>query len=171
MVYCTGFVAKVPGVICYTNNMTLEVMSDTDMKSLGERIGALLRGGEVIELVGDVGAGKTTLTKGICRGAGVHEDVQSPTFTLSRVYDANDGLQIVHYDFYRLHDPGVMALELRETAADPHAATIVEWADVVKGVLPEDRLVVHIVSPTETSRRVEFRAHGPNSTRLRKELA
>ena len=146
--------------------MNLEVASDIDMQAFGARIGALLRGGEVIELVGDVGAGKTTLTKGICRGAGVDEDVQSPTFTLSRVYESNDNRRIVHYDFYRLHDPGVMAMELAESVADPRTTTVVEWADVVSGVLPEDTLVIRIVSPTETTRQVTLEAGGPRAAAL-----
>lgn len=124
------------------------------MKAFGERLGSLLSGGDVIELVGDVGAGKTTLTKGIAAGLGVTEDVQSPSFTISRVYDGRDELRLAHYDFYRLHDAGIMADELRETIHDPQMITILEWADVVEGVLPEKRLTIHITSPTETTRQL-----------------
>jgi tRNA threonylcarbamoyladenosine biosynthesis protein TsaE len=60
------------------------IKDDQSMRALGARIGALLRGGEVFELVGDVGAGKTTLVKGLAAGLGVDDDVQSPSFTINR---------------------------------------------------------------------------------------
>ena len=119
---------------------------------LGEELGALLRGGEVIELVGDIGAGKTALTKGIAKGLGVDDDVQSPTFTISRVYQARDQIRLAHYDFYRLQEAGIMNAELDESVQDPETITIVEWAEIVEGVLPDDRTRILISSPTETSR-------------------
>lgn len=151
--------------------MITEVHSETEMKAFGAKLGALLRGGEIIELIGDVGAGKTTLTKGIAVGFGIDEDVQSPSFTISRVYDAHDGLQLAHYDFYRLNDAGIMAEELHETANDPQTVTIIEWAQIVAGVLPEDRLTVRITSPSETDRFVEFVAGGEKSKALLEKLA
>lgn len=147
----------------YYFQMTIEVASENEMKTFGAELGAVLGGGEIIELVGDVGAGKTTLTKGIAKGLGIGEDVQSPSFTISRVYDARDGLQLAHYDFYRLHDAGIMAAELHETASDPQTVTIIEWAEIVGGVLPEDRLTVRIASPSEAARRVELMAGGEKS--------
>lgn len=141
------------------------------MKAFGAKLGAVLEGGEIIELVGDVGAGKTTLTKGIAMGLGINEDVQSPSFTISRVYEARGGLQLAHYDFYRLGDAGIMAAELGETLSDPQAVTIIEWAEIVGGVLPDDRLEVHITSPSETSRRVSLSAGGEKSKKLLEKLA
>lgn len=130
------------------------------MKQFGAQLGALLRGGETIELVGDVGAGKTTLTKGIAQGMSIDEDVQSPSFTISRVYETPLGLQLSHYDFYRLNDAGIMANELHETLHDPQNVTIIEWADIITGILPEDHLQVRLTSPTETSRQIELIAGG-----------
>lgn len=132
----------------------IEVKSEQEMRALGEKLGGLLKGGEVIELVGDVGAGKTTFTKGLAVGLGIDEDVQSPSFTISRVYDARDGLLLSHYDFYRLNDAGIMANELTETTQDPTAVTVIEWADIVEGVLPEHRLRIEFTAPTETSRNL-----------------
>lgn len=151
--------------------MTIEVTSESEMKQLGKKLGTLLVGGEILELVGDVGAGKTTLTKGIGEGMAVDDDVQSPSFTISRVYDARDGLQLAHYDFYRLHDPGIMAAELHETLSDAKVATVIEWAEIVSGVLPGDRLTVTITSPTESSRHVTLRAGGEKSQKLMEKLA
>lgn len=148
--------------------MVIEVHSEAEMKTFGARLGGLLGGGEVIELVGDVGAGKTTLTKGIAAGLGVDEDVQSPSFTISRVYDTPSDLRLSHYDFYRLQDAGIMADELQETVTDSHGITIIEWAEVVSGVLPADRLTIHITSPSENTRRIELSAGGQTSNRLMK---
>lgn len=126
------------------------------MKQFGEGLGRLLRGGEVIELVGDVGAGKTTLTKGIARGLGVSEQVQSPTFTISRAYGGRDGLQLAHYDFYRLSDAGIMADELREVVSEPDVVTVIEWAQIVGNVLPKNHITVRLTSPTENSRLLDI---------------
>lgn len=114
------------------------------MRTTGRLIGSALRGGELFELVGDVGAGKTTLTKGIAEGLAIDEDIQSPTFTISRVYPARDGLELVHYDFYRLPEAGLMRMELAETAATAQTIVVVEWADVVADVLPEKRIRISI---------------------------
>lgn len=135
------------------------------MKQLGEAIGRSVSGGEVLELVGDIGAGKTTLTKGIARALGINEPVQSPTFTISRVYDSPKGLRLAHYDFYRLGEAGIMGDEIRE-AADDDSVIIVEWAGAVDDDLPKDRLVVKITTISQEERLVEFHPGGKKSTEL-----
>ena len=135
------------------------------MKQLGEAIGRSVSGGEVLELVGDIGAGKTTLTKGIARALGINEPVQSPTFTISRVYDSPKGLRLAHYDFYRLGEAGIMGDEIRE-ATDDDSVVVVEWAGAVDDDLPEDRLVVKITTISEEERLVEFHPGGKKSTEL-----
>ena len=130
------------------------IRSEQEMQAFGERLGARLVGGSVVELIGDVGAGKTTLTRGIAQGLGVEETVQSPSFTLNRVYDASAQRQLVHYDFYRLGDAGILADELADTMGRSDTITIIEWADIVEGVLPDDRIVISITSPSETERAV-----------------
>ncbi len=135
--------------------MEKEVTSESAMRALGQAIGKQLRGGEVIELIGDVGAGKTTLTKGIAIGLGVDEDVQSPSFTISRTYQtARLDLLLAHYDFYRLHDPGIMASELDEVVNDKGVVTVVEWAEIVNDVLPDGHVRMIIIPTSETARRV-----------------
>ena len=158
--------------MCYTNTyMELVVNSSDEMKNFGSRLGALLRGGEVIELVGDIGAGKTTLTKGIALGMGITDDVQSPTFTISREYDAPSGCRLAHYDFYRLVDAGIMSSELAESLSDRQTITILEWAELVAGVLPSDVLRITIISPTEDSRLLKLAAGGESSRVLLGALA
>ena len=139
------------------------VKSFDEMKKFGEKLGQALKGGEVIELVGDIGAGKTTLTKGIAVGLNIDDDVQSPTFTISRVYDARDDLQMVHYDFYRLSEPGILKMEIDESVSSPDVVTVIEWGGIVEGVLPTDRLTLDIGVVSDTERRVTVKAGGPRS--------
>lgn len=146
--------------------MIIEVTNEQEMKSFGARLGRLLRGGEVIELVGDVGAGKTTFTKGLAVGLDIDEDVQSPSFTISRVYSARDGLTLAHYDFYRLHEAGIMGDELKETILNQKTITVIEWGGIVEGALPVDRLTLSIVTPSETVRRIIVEAHGSRSLEI-----
>ncbi len=148
-----------------------EVISEQEMRALGERLGALLEGGETIELVGDVGAGKTTLVRGVARGMGVDETVQSPSFTINRVYDASAERRLVHYDFYRLSEPGIMQDELHETMSDPKAVVVIEWADSVGQMLPVDRLTVTIRTTGESTRQLDFVTGGQRSAALLEGLA
>lgn len=124
-----------------------------EMKAFGARTGALVRGGEMIELIGDVGAGKTTFTKGLGEGLQVDDDVQSPTFTISREYQARDGLELHHYDFYRLNDPGVVKYELAESVTNPRVITVVEWGETAQDVLPDKRVTLHFTHAPESEAR------------------
>ena len=155
----------------YFIEMEVTISSENDMKRLGSRLGALLKGGECIELIGDVGAGKTTLTKGIASGMGITETIQSPTFTISRTYDAPSGVRLNHYDFYRLSDPGIMAEELDESLGQTDMAIVIEWGDIVASILPEDHLRITITSPTELTRILTIVAQGKRSERIIRELS
>lgn len=135
--------------------ITKNINSTDGMIKLGYEIGASLLGGEVLELVGDVGAGKTTFTKGLAKGIGVLETVQSPSFTISRVYEG-EKLQLKHYDFYRLAEPGILAAEISESLAEPDNITVVEWAEGVSDILPEDRTRIVFQPTSENSRKVEI---------------
>lgn len=152
--HCNAVIREALGGIIYP--MIIEVANEAETRAFAEQLGRALRGGETIELAGDVGAGKTTFVKGLAGGLDIDEDVQSPSFTISRVYDGRDGLRLVHYDFYRLSDPGIMANELIETVGDPSAITVVEWADIVEGVLPENRLTIRFSAPSESARVLEL---------------
>jgi len=97
----------------------------------------------VIELVSDLGGGKTTFTRGLTRGAGSKDTVGSPTFTLNREYETPT-FTISHFDFYRLGEAGIVGDELAEVVGDPHYVTVVEWGDIVRDILPEKRMTVSI---------------------------
>lgn len=151
--------------------MELLLADEQETHDLGLRLGKALRGGSVIELVGDVGAGKTTLTRALARGMGITAAIQSPTFTINNLYDTPNRLRLSHYDFYRLTDAGVMADELTETIDDKDTVTVVEWGDIIADVLPKDRLTITFVSTSETARRLSFTAGGPESQHLLEKLS
>src|SRR4051812_47570196 len=115
--------------------------SSEQTEQLAASLGSKLRGGEVLELVSDLGGGKTTFTRGLVRGAGSSDKVASPTFTISKEYEAPN-FTISHFDFYRLDQAGIVADELAEVVHDPEYVTVVEWGEVVHDVLPADRLTV-----------------------------
>ncbi len=133
------------------------VDSASAMERFGENLGSRLRGGEVIELISDLGGGKTTLTRGIARGAGSSDVVGSPTFTLSKVYGAQN-FDIHHFDFYRLHEAGLMEHELLDLLGDSKTVVIVEWGDVVQHVLPETRLTITINKTPEDARELNIQS-------------
>jgi tRNA threonylcarbamoyladenosine biosynthesis protein TsaE len=151
--------------------MNLTIDGEAGMKLLGEKIGRALKGGEYIELVGDVGAGKTTLTKGIALGLGISETVQSPTFTINRTYDTPGGLRLSHYDFYRLSDAGIMADELAESLSEPSTVIVIEWGDVVAVVLPSDHMRIVFDSPQELVRSLDITTTGEKSSRLLEKIS
>ena len=137
-------------------NLAVESKSLDETLKLGAKLGANLKGGEVIELRGDIGSGKTALVRGIASSTESDDEVASPSFTLSRIYKGR--VAISHYDFYRLDDPGIMKLELAESI-DSDKVVIIEWAGIVEGVLDDDRLVVEIKSgKDESDRKFVFKA-------------
>ena len=121
--------------------MHLRTGSAEETEALGERIGRRLRGGEVFELVSDLGGGKTTFVRGLARGAGTDDHVASPTFTVSKLYQAGQ-LHIHHFDFYRLTDGGGISEELAELLQDPSNVIVMEWPEVVQTVLPAERVKI-----------------------------
>jgi tRNA threonylcarbamoyladenosine biosynthesis protein TsaE len=124
-------------------------------------VGKLIKEGIVIELRGDVGAGKTTFASGVGAGLGFNEEMPSPTFTVGRVYPASGGRQIYHFDFYRLNGPDIVTEELAEATADPKATVMIEWAGHGAAKLPSDRLRVSLrYQANEDRRGVEVESLG-----------
>ncbi|HMQ09606.1 MAG TPA: tRNA (adenosine(37)-N6)-threonylcarbamoyltransferase complex ATPase subunit type 1 TsaE [Candidatus Nanoperiomorbaceae bacterium] len=132
------------------------IPNDESMRALGVKIGAALHGGEVFELIGDVGAGKTTFVKGLAAGLAIDDDVQSPSFTINRRYKGRDELILSHYDFYRLNDAGIMNMEVAESLSEPGTITVVEWGESIKDVLPSSRIVITINYLPDEGRTVEI---------------
>jgi tRNA threonylcarbamoyladenosine biosynthesis protein TsaE len=122
---------------------------------LAERMGRKMHGGEVIELVSDLGGGKTAFVRGLAKGMRSKDSVRSPSFTLGNQYRAG-GLTLHHFDFHRLEQPGIMRDELAEILADPHAVVAIEWAAIVEDILPAGRLTIHITPTSVTGRQLVF---------------
>ena len=135
-------------------------------KRLAGRLASVLRGGEVIELISDLGGGKTTFVQGLAHSLGYEGEVTSPTFTLSQIYRLKSGLELHHYDLYRLQTSGIVGHEIAEDIGGDGIVTVIEWASVVNRELPTDRLQVEFEVTGETDRRLTFRAHGAVSERL-----
>lgn len=131
----------------------------------GERIGNKLTGGEVIELTGDIGSGKTAFVRGLAIGMDSSDQVMSPTFTISRIYTSKN-LELHHFDFYRLTDTGVVGAELSESINNPDVAVAIEWSKAVEDVLPEGRLQVSIVAVDEEERTLSFNAFDNKHAKL-----
>lgn len=134
--------------------MTIVLPDEKSTISLGEELGRYSSGGFIIELVGDIGAGKTTLVKGLARGLGVRETIQSPSYTISFCYPARNNLSLHHYDFYRLQEPELVAHELHEAIHDTEAVVVIEWADTVASLLPRDRTTTIRFTSTPLGRKV-----------------
>lgn len=124
-----------------------------ETEKIGRTLGKALRGGEVIELVSDLGGGKTTFTRGFVAGSGSDDLVSSPTFTISNSYDSGP-LTINHFDFYRLPEAGLMEHELEDIIGEPDQVVIVEWSDVVAHVLPDERITISLQALADDQREI-----------------
>ena len=132
------------------------IKSEQEMLEFGKSFAKLFEG-QVIELVGDVGAGKTTFTRGLAEGLGIKEPITSPSFTISKSYTLpNNKGRLIHYDFYRLPDPGLMLDDLRENLENPNNIIIIEWGGSIADILPEDHIKVEIKYNDDSSREVNI---------------
>ena len=149
--------------------LVVESRSLAETQQLGRRLADALQSGDVVALVGELGAGKTNLVQAIAQGLGVtHDFVHSPTFVLIQEYDGR--VPVCHIDAYRLKDID----EFLELGADEllggDNVCLIEWADRVHSTLPRDRLTVHIETTGESSRRMELISSGPRGREILNEL-
>jgi tRNA threonylcarbamoyladenosine biosynthesis protein TsaE len=129
--------------------------SDHRTEDIAETIARRLIGGEVLELVADLGGGKTTFVRGLARGIGSNDHVSSPSFTISNQYMGNK-LELVHFDFYRLEKAGEMEKSLVEFFGRADAVVVIEWADIIKQVLPSKRLSINFRVVSEHARELSL---------------
>lgn len=120
----------------------MEYLSSSNEKTreIGKNIASTLQGGNIVLLYGEMGAGKTTLTKGIAEGLGVHDDITSPTFTLMSVYKSSipDAKikQVVHIDTYRLETAQeLLDIGVEDYLGSPDTVTIIEWPEKIESLL------------------------------------
>lgn len=138
---------------------------------LGRCLGVLLRSGDVVCLVGELGSGKTVLAKGIALGLGVdpEEGARSPTFALVHEYAGR--FPISHIDLYRLGRPEELVELGWEEYLYGNWVAVIEWAEKAEGLLPEERLTVVIAFEGENERRFSLSASGPRYQELLRELS
>jgi tRNA threonylcarbamoyladenosine biosynthesis protein TsaE len=129
----------------------------------GQRLGELLRPGDLVLLLGTFGAGKTHLVKGVARGLGSADLVTSPSFVLVNEYHAGSAarrLPIYHVDLYRIAEEGELATIGLEELWAGDGVCLIEWPQRAEGLLPDDHLAVHIEHLSETKRRIRLVPHG-----------
>jgi tRNA threonylcarbamoyladenosine biosynthesis protein TsaE len=127
--------------------------SPEETEAIAAALAKKLKGGERIELVSDLGGGKTTFTRGLVAEIGSPDSVASPTFTISKEYTGGE-FHVYHFDFYRLGEAGIISDEIVEIMDDNKAIVVVEWGGVVHDVLPNDRLTVQITPVSENERGI-----------------
>ncbi len=124
--------------------LVMRSMSEEETVAAGERLGRLLKAGDVVALFGDLGAGKTRFVRGICRALGTDRNVSSPTFTLLHEYHA-PGLAVYHFDFYRIASASELTdIGFAEYLDRGDGVCLIEWADRVEPFLPRDRYEVRM---------------------------
>ena len=126
---------------------------------LGEQLGRLLKPGDVVALYGELGAGKTVLTKGIARGLGVEADVHSPTFTL--IHEHPGPVPLYHVDLYRIEGDAEIESIGVEEYLEADGVTVIEWAEKMRSMLPAERLDITLRMTGETAREIVLESDSP----------
>jgi tRNA threonylcarbamoyladenosine biosynthesis protein TsaE len=145
----------------------LRTTSPEETEALGERLGKQLRSGDVVCLAGDLGAGKTCLTRGLAHGWGAQERATSPTFILVNEYHrAADSQRFFHMDCYRLSGAAEAQTVALDDLLDAPGVLIIEWPERIAPALPPDRLWVDILDRGDTVRELVFHAGGKRARRL-----
>lgn len=136
----------------------IEITSNSvkQTQQIAKLIGKNLQGGECIELISDVGGGKTTFVRGLAKGAGTKDHISSPSFTISKVY-TTPKFDIIHFDFYRLSEVGLTEFNFVEEIEDSSSVVVVEWSQIIKHMLPEKKLEINITVLFDESRLLELR--------------
>jgi tRNA threonylcarbamoyladenosine biosynthesis protein TsaE len=142
--------------------LVIPTASEQETAEAGVRLAGLLEPGDVLALTGDLGAGKTALTKGVARGLGVSEPVVSPTFNILLVHEGR--LALHHFDLYRLEDEAQLEDVDFYGTLEAGCVSLVEWGDRFPAALPPDHLEVALHITGDTTRRIEL---SPGGTRSR----
>jgi|CXWL01.1.fsa_nt_gi tRNA threonylcarbamoyladenosine biosynthesis protein TsaE len=149
--------------------VVLRTNTPSQTRRLGERIGKLLRAGDVVLLSGELGAGKTVLAQGIAKGLGVSDPVKSSSFVIMNEYDGA-ALRLFHADLYRLEDPEQVAeLALDELAS--RGVLVVEWPEQAGGELPPEHLLARLSHDGAKGRVVEISGSGERYAAIAQRLA
>lgn len=141
------------------NELKIQINSTEEMWDFAKDLVKYCKPNQVIALNGDLGAGKTTFTKGIGQALGVERVINSPTFTIMKIYDVtnhvNDIKKLYHLDVYRIGSSND-DFELEEYFYQ-NGLTIIEWANIIEDLLPEDTWVINIYRLSDVKRLVELK--------------
>lgn len=137
--------------------MIVETWSESETFELGRKMGEEARPGQIIALNGDLGVGKTIFAKGLAEGLGIREPISSPTFTIVQIYEEGR-LPLYHFDVYRIGDPEEMDEIGYEDYFFGQGVSLVEWAELIEELMPEDTIWIKIGKNLEKGfdyRRIE----------------
>ena len=133
--------------------MVIETFQDKETYQFGYQIGKAAKAGDIYALIGDLGVGKTVFTQGVAAGLDIKEPVNSPTFTIVKEY-REGRLPLFHFDVYRVPDPE----ELFNIGVDEYfygdGVSVVEWADLIEEILPENTRYIYIEYGPEEGERI-----------------
>ncbi len=137
----------------------MKINSEQEMLNFGKEFAKKCQpskdSASVIELIGDVGAGKTTFTRGLAKGLGIKKPITSPSFTIAKSYALPSNGTFTHYDFYRLPEPGLMVEDLEENLRSPNNIIVIEWGESITDLLPKDHIKITISYNNDGSREIE----------------
>ena len=142
--------------------MIFEFNSVSETTDLGIKLGKLVNPGDVICLTGDLGTGKTHITKGIALGLGIKDTITSPTFTIVNEYDSGR-IKLNHFDVYRVADPDEIYAIGFDDYIFSDAVSVIEWANYIEEILPKDILHINIkkdLSKGENYRKITITPFG-----------
>ncbi|MDO8452260.1 MAG: tRNA (adenosine(37)-N6)-threonylcarbamoyltransferase complex ATPase subunit type 1 TsaE [bacterium] len=137
--------------------MEITSQDANETKEFGKDFGARLKGGEVLALSGDLGAGKTTFVQGLAEGLGITDRIMSPTFLLMREHKVKFGGKLFHIDLYRLEenvDREIGNLGVTDFWTKPENVVVIEWAEKAKNVLPPTTTWITFENISETERKI-----------------
>lgn len=139
--------------------------SEEETVQLGERLGKLLDKGSVIALKGDLAGGKTTFTKGIGKALNVKQVINSPTFTILKIYEGD--MPLYHIDAYRLENS---AYDLGISEYEDEGIMAIEWPEYYEDYLPDEYLEVDFTYIDDNTREIRIKAHGERYIKIAEEM-
>ena len=130
-----------------------------ETRALGKKLAEYLKPGDVVILLGDLGAGKSEFARGVARGLGISGPVPSPSFTILNAYDEGS-VPLYHFDWYRIHDPDEIAEMGMQEQLGGDGVALVEWSERAQEYIPNRALRILIHTVDETTREITFQPEG-----------